>query len=355
MLTVTPTRLAALRGLVEEVRQGRRGWWTGLGLRILSWPYGLAVGVRNRLYDHGGQAVIRAPVPVLSIGNLTVGGTGKTPMVEFFCRRLCDRGLRVAILSRGYGAADGPNDEALVLEENLPHVPHLQGADRARLADIAVAELDSQVLVLDDGFQHRRLHRDLDVVLLDATDPFGGGRQLPAGLLREPLRSLRRAGMLVLTRCDHLPAEQRALVKAEAFRHAGGGCPWAEVRFTPAGLDQCGGPTRSVDEIRGRDVLAFCGIGNPRAFWRTVEGLGARLADRRAFPDHHPYSRHDVERLAEWARSSRAHALITTQKDLVKLRVAELAGIPLWAIRIEAHLEHGHDAIDHALASLMHR
>src|SRR5437870_5928929 len=144
------------------------------------------------MYERGWNERRRAPVPVVSVGNLTVGGTGKTPCVEHVARFYRSRGLRVAVLSRGYGAAAGRNDEAMVLEENLPDVPHLQGPDRAALAFTAVEELESEVLVLDDGFQHRRLARDLDLVLVDATDPWGQGYLFPRGLLRESPASLRR-------------------------------------------------------------------------------------------------------------------------------------------------------------------
>src|SRR5439155_4635434 len=131
---------------------------------------------------------------------------GNTPCVEYLARHYRDLGLRVAVLSRGYGAREGRNDEALVLEANLPDVPHLQGADRVALARIAVEELESNVLVLDDGFQHRRLARDLDVVLIDATEPWGYGYLLPRGLLRESPRGLKRAGAVLLTRCDQVGA-----------------------------------------------------------------------------------------------------------------------------------------------------
>src|SRR5262249_26736647 len=157
---------------------------------------------------------------VVSVGNLTLGGTGKTPCVEYVCRFYRDLDLRVAVLSRGYGAANGRNDEALVLEENLPDVPHLQGADRVALARAAVEELESEVLVLDDGFQHRRLARDLDVVLVDATNPWGFGRLFPRGLLRESPRGLGRAGVVVLTRCDQVPDEERARLRQQVSRLA---------------------------------------------------------------------------------------------------------------------------------------
>src|SRR5205807_5814849 len=157
---------------------------------------------------------------VISVGNLTVGGTGKTPCVEYVARRLRTWDRRVAILSRGYGGDGGANDEALVLEDNLPDVPHLQGADRVALAKIAVEELESDALVLDDGFQHRRLARDLDLVLIDATQPWGFGYQLPRGLLRESPRGLKRAGAVLLTRCDQVDAAALARLGDQVARLA---------------------------------------------------------------------------------------------------------------------------------------
>src|SRR5438876_1130985 len=183
-------------------------------------PYRLAVWWRNRQFDRGGRAIHRAAVPVVSIGNLSLGGTGKTPCVEYVARFYRELGLKVAILSRGYGANAGPNDEALVLEENLPDVPHLQGADRLSLARTAVEELESELLILDDGFQHRRLQRDLDLVLVDATNPWGHGYLFPRGLLRETPRSLQRAGVVLLTRCDQVDERKRVQIQETIASHA---------------------------------------------------------------------------------------------------------------------------------------
>ncbi len=187
-------------------------------LRAGAVAYGAAVSARNFGFDRGWLRSHRALVPVVSVGNLTLGGTGKTPMVEWLARWFRSREVRVAILSRGYGHTGGINDEGLVLEENLPDVPHLQNPDRVALAQTAVRELESELIVLDDGFQHRRLARDLDVVLLDALDPFGLSQLCPRGLLREPVRSLRRAAVVVLSRADLVADAQRAAIRVEAER-----------------------------------------------------------------------------------------------------------------------------------------
>jgi tetraacyldisaccharide 4'-kinase len=325
--------LTSYHDLLSGQCRGLRPALQRAGLHAASMVYGTAVGLRNLLYDRGWKQSRRAPVPVVGVGNLTVGGTGKTPCVEYVARFYRQLDCRVAILSRGYGARGGCNDEALLLEENLPDVPHLQGADRFALAAIAVEELESEVLVLDDGFQHRQLARDLDLVLIDATRPWGYGHLLPRGLLRESPAGLRRAGMVVLTRTDQVEEDVRGRLRGEIARQAPG-VPLAETVHRP--MEWMNGPrTAPLDIVAGRPVLAFCGIGNPDAFRRTLAGIGVNPVDFRAYPDHHGYTRADVEDLRTWARrTGEDAAVVTTQKDLVKLRLARLGDRELWALRV---------------------
>ncbi len=322
-----------------------------LGLGAMGGLYRLGVSYRNLAFDRGWKPAHRAAVPVVSVGNLTLGGTGKTPMVEWVARWYRALGVRVAILSRGYGDASGINDEGRVLEENLPDVPHLQGVDRSRLADCAVEELESQLLVLDDGFQHRRLARDLDLVLLDALDPFGLGRSFPRGLLREPVSSLRRAGVVVLSRADLVDQPTRAAIRARAER-AAGPLRWATARHAPRDLVGGSEVTEPLESARGRKVVAFCGIGNPEGFRRTLEGLGVELADFRIFRDHHPYTASDVAELSGWARATGAELALTTQKDSVKLRLDALGLVPLRALRVGLEVLEGQETLAEALSAL---
>lgn len=334
----------------------RRGVWPTLlrgGLWAASVPYDWATRCRNQLYDRGLWECRRAAVPVISIGNLTLGGTGKTPCVEYVARFYRDRQRKVAILSRGYGSVRGRNDEALLLEENLPDVPHLQGSNRLDLAQEAVTRLGSEVLVLDDGFQHRRLARDLDVVLVDATQPWGHGYLFPRGLMREAPRSLGRAGFIMLTRCDqHEPCQRQQL--HDAISRLAPGTPLALTSHRPLGLVNSDRSTAELALLADRPVAAFCGIGNPEAFRQTLLGLGAQVRAFRTFPDHHPYPRTDVEELDSWARQQATECVVvTTQKDLVKLRTTRLGDKPLWALRIGLHFESGQDAFDRKLSSVL--
>ncbi len=332
--------------LVSGRRRGLGPALARAGLTAASVPYGAAIRVRNRLFDAGWKSRHPAGVPVVSVGNLTLGGTGKTPCVEYVARFYRQRSVRVAILSRGYGGTGGANDEARVLEDNLPDVPHLQGADRVALAAAAVEELEAELLILDDGFQHRRLRRDLDLVLLDATDPFGHGRLFPRGLLREPASSLRRADAVLITRCDQV-SESSVNELTQRIRSFAPGRPIVQTTHTPVAWMQHDQPDRPVEAHRGRPVAAFCGIGNPEAFQRTLRDIGADPVATRTFPDHHPYSRADVDDLRVWARQQPADAaLVTTQKDLVKLRVDQIGERDLLALRIGLTVRPGPDADD---------
>ena len=322
-------------------------------LRLAETPYSLAMRWRNARYDTGRAKCTQFDVPVVCVGNLTLGGTGKTPMVEWLARWLRARGLRVTLISRGYGADDGaPNDEALELEQKLPDVPHLQNPDRVAAARFAVEELECEAIVLDDGFQHRRLARDLDIVLLDALEPFGYGHVFPRGLLREPASGLRRAEVVVLSRADLIDAAARARIRAEVERLAPDAA-WAEVIHAPQRLLNSLGEEQSLDALRGTRVAAFCGLGNPTGFRRTLESCGCTLAGFREFPDHHAYTRADVESLATWAAELQAALVVCTHKDLVKLKCEVIGRVPLVALAIGIEFLTGREALETQLEAIL--
>jgi len=371
----------AFRDLVSGRRQGVAAAVLRGGLRLAEVFYAGAVRWRNRRYQSGAAAVHRMNVPVVSVGNLTLGGTGKTPMVEWLARWFRARGVRVAIVSRGYGAAAGTqNDEALELARKLPDVPHVQNADRAAAARKLIAEFQSQVILLDDGFQHRRIGRDLDIVLLDALEPFGFGHVFPRGTLREPIDGLRRADVVALSRADMLDAGQREDIWQTVLRYAPQAIR-AEVVHAPRMLLAASGllkkgtgsePTsenhakndgsevpvplfQPLERIRPLAVAAFCGLGNPAGFRHTLETCGCRLAAFREFPDHHRYTRADVQSLAAWAKGLDVSAVLCTEKDLVKLSVDQLGGRPLWALGVGLEFLAGQQAVEAELAKFVGR
>ncbi|MFM9026334.1 MAG: tetraacyldisaccharide 4'-kinase [Planctomycetaceae bacterium] len=334
---------AAFRRLVDGSARGPAAVAARGCLAALAAPYAVAVAARNAAYDAGLFPVHRASLPVISIGNLTLGGTGKTPLVAWTVRLLAAAGRRPAIVSRGYGAAAGAtSDEAAELGLLVPGVPHV--ADRDRVAAVGrAAAADADCAVLDDGFQHRRLGRDLDIVAIDATDPFGCGRIFPRGLLREPLAGLGRADAVVLTRAAAVDAERRHEIRAAlaAARRTERPVVWAESEHAPVSLRRWTAGPLPLDSLRGRRVLAFAAIGNPAAFGATLAGLGADVVDFRAFADHHAYGPADLAALAARAAAEQADLVVTTLKDLVKVRRDDLGGVPLAAVEIAIHLTSG--------------
>jgi tetraacyldisaccharide 4'-kinase len=321
------------------------------GLTFASLFYGAAIRLRNQAFDVGAIRASRASVPVISVGNLTAGGTGKTPIVAAIVDWCTSHGLRPVILSRGYRShADGVNDEKLVLDRLCPSVIHLQGPDRVDLARVACDQHSAQVLILDDGFQHRRLARDLDLVLIDALEPWGAGRLLPRGLLREPRSSLQRASAVILTRVDQCGPQAKTRILEEIRCYGRDEAP-IEAVFRPCGLVNAQGDRASVESLH--TVAAFCGIGNPEAFRRTLIDAGIRqIAAFRSFRDHHHYSAEDLEGLARWGREQGASALVTTLKDLVKIPHGRLGDLPLWALNIRAEFMVGDERFSNQLQNL---
>jgi tetraacyldisaccharide 4'-kinase len=286
--------------------------------QALAWPltvpYGTAVRVRSRAYEMGLLRPKRLDARVISVGNLTVGGTGKTPMVLWIAQRLLEQGKRVGILTRGYRGTTGPDgptsDEVQIFKARLgDQVAIGVGADRfARGNDLTVQGIDW--LILDDGFQHMQLARDVDIVLIDATNPFGGGRLLPAGFMREPKAALRRADIIVITRSSRAPAVEAA-VRRETNAPIFYARPWLDsVRSLarPA-------PNAEVKEARLRKWFAFCGIGNPAAFVSDLREWGFQICGPRFFRDHHRYTQQELDALAKQARAAGADGLLCTEKD----------------------------------------
>jgi tetraacyldisaccharide 4'-kinase len=288
-------------------------------LRAASLGHRLAVCIRNALYDRHVLRMRRADAAVLSIGNLTTGGTGKTPLVVWLCRHMQERRLRCAILTRGYKTRKGElSDEPALLAAQCPDVPVVVNPDRVAGAGEAIRIYGAQVLVMDDGFQHRRLARDLDIVAIDATEPFGYGRVLPAGLLREPITGLQRAHAVVLTRCDQVAEDVLSRIEEQVLR-INRNLAIARSIHAPVCVRMSEGGEVPFEQLRGKRVFAFCGIGNPRAFFRTIEQLGAILVGSSVFDDHYRYTTEDLEAVQGQARDRQADLVLTTQKDWTRI------------------------------------
>ena len=307
---------------------------------------------RNRRYDAGLAAVHRVDAAVVSVGNLTLGGVGKTPMVLWLAQWLSARSVPLAIVSRGYGARGGTNDEARELAQRLPDVPHLQNPDRVAAAREAIRRHAVRMILLDDAFQHRRIARDLDIVLLDAFEPFGFGRVFPRGTLREPVEGLRRADIVALSRRDVLESRERAGLRAQVADIAPQAA-WIELAHVPKTLVAASGKQAPLDSLDGRPVVGFCGLGNPAAFRRSLEQGSWRLVDFREFPDHHVYTPRDLDRLADWARGLGAEAVLCTRKDLVKLDGDRLGMAPLWAMSVDLEILEGRGVLETRLEALL--
>jgi tetraacyldisaccharide 4'-kinase len=329
---------------IHELLSGRR---RDVGATLLrgalsvgSWGYASVMHLRNMAYDRRWLSIQQVAAPVISLGNITTGGTGKTPTAAWLANWLVAEGHRPGLLSRGYrsleqepgGDIPAGNDEKMVLDRLCPNVPHLQQRDRVASGRRLVQEFGCNVLILDDGFQHRRLHRDLDVVLVDALQPWGFEHVLPRGLLREIKSGLRRADLIVITRADQCTTIEREVIKSELQRIRGtSDC--VEIAFAPTRLVGLDGSVQPVNWAATKPGLAFCGIGNPDGFRRTLATIGM-TTELKVFPDHHHYQAADLDTLAERARSLSAEVVLTTLKDFVKIRPESWTGPPLYAVEI---------------------
>jgi tetraacyldisaccharide 4'-kinase len=322
---------------------------------LIAWFYDKVTALRNLLFDLGVLRSHKLNCPVISVGNLTVGGTGKTPMVVWLARFLADHGWRVGIVSRGYGGvesggviivSDGESiladselsgDEAQLLARRLPGIPVFCSTKRVKAGKVAVEEFKCEILILDDGFQHRYLARDLDVVMLDARSPFGNGRLFPRGIMRERDSALARAQVLVLSRFDH--SEDALKGREDLLRE------WPDKRIARAAhrpvrlfaaADQ---RERPLSSLKDSSLAAFAGIGRPDDFFKTVQSLGARLVYAAALPDHHPITPELLSSLVREASGLKPELWLTTEKDWVRLPHLVPEGMELWVVAVEVDLE----------------
>ena len=324
-------------------------------LYLLSLLYGGAVRTRVLFYSIGFRTSKRLPCPVISVGNITVGGTGKTTLVMALAKGLMERGTPVAILSRGYKrkrsseplVSDGQTiflspeesgDEPFLMSEALQGIPVLVGKDRYVTGQIALRRFGVRGLLLDDGYQHLQLHRDLDILLIDSHIGFGDGHLLPRGVLREPFAHLRRAHLFLFTKAEHLETCQEL---EAVLRRTHPSSQVFHSHYEPMGLIGPGREWEELPSFRGKRVLALSGIASPDSFAFLLRRCGMEIVEEAIYPDHHPYNTKDLAHIEEKSRG--VDWVVTTEKDMVKLRKLNINRLPIRALRIEVRIREGED------------
>ena len=343
-------------------RKSRGAFWrlAGVLLILLSWLYGAVCEIRLLLYRHGWLKQERLSARVVSVGNVTVGGTGKTPLVVYLAQRLHERNYRVAILTRGYKRKksglveitqdtkerigwEDVGDEPRLLANRLPGAPIMVHKNRAVSGKRAIENHGSEILLLDDGFQHLKLRRDLDVVVIDSVNPFGNRRLLPMGILREPLSSLKRADVFVLTKTDQTSSQDELIEMLNAQNPA---APLARSVYRISGVEDLFDRSPvNPDGLRGKRALVFSGIGNPPSFEKTVKQLNVSILQHRIFPDHFAYREKDLVDLMMQARDEGADFIITTEKDSVRIPLVKRPDIPIYVLKIDLKMESGEELL----------
>ncbi len=342
-----PARMppSAERFALDLISGRRRGLSASLlrGTLAAAEPfYSAVVGVRNALRNHN-LGVKRLPRPVISVGNITAGGTGKTPVVQWLCQRLLEAGRHPAILSRGYKTADEP---AMLAAHFGARVPVGVNPNRFEAGQsILRHQPDVDVFVLDDGFQHRKLHRDVDLVLLNAAAPFGYNHVHPRGLLREPLTGLRRASAILITHADRATPARLVEVAQTARRYH----PDVPIHYTThvhTGLRSAERSHHPLSDLANQRVLIVSGIGDPQSFEEQVKGYAPHVVDCVRRADHSRYTDADVRALAQQARGLGADIIVTTEKDWIKIAAAggAAAEIPIWRVDLAIQFREGDEA-----------
>jgi tetraacyldisaccharide 4'-kinase len=379
-----------LVGLIEKpgADQGH-GWKTQalLGaLKQLSYLYRGVMQLRLFLYDNAIFRPFALGCQVISVGNVTVGGTGKTPVVEVFARELQREGRKVAILSRGYKKEEPPflrrlinrltfydrrcpprivsdgkalklnssmsGDEPYMLASNLPDVAVVVDKDRVKSGRYAIKELGCDTLILDDGFQYLSLKHRMEIVLIDCTNPFGNENVLPRGTLREPIKNLKRADFIFITKSDGTPQDE---LKAR-LRKLGPHAEIIECCHCARHLrDVYSREKRDLEFLQGLRVVALSGIAAPSGFEREVENRGATILDRKRFADHHRYTQQEIIDIINQSRNAGADAIITTEKDAVRFPLLERLDVPIYYLRVDIELLSGHEDFKACIARICFR
>jgi tetraacyldisaccharide 4'-kinase len=337
------------KSYIEDLMYGRRNsLFIGSFLRFLSVLYGLTIRLRCACYAHAFFKQKKVSQRVISVGNITLGGTGKTPAVMQIAGVLRRNRKHPVVISRGYGrndesalvvVSDGKQvlvdaatggDEPVLIGSKLVDVPVVADSNRFRAALFARHKFGNDTIILDDGFQHLKIQRDLDIVLLDAVDPFGNGKLFPAGILREPLSALHRAHAVVITGTERVenPGPLKSVIRQYTRARIFTSCQ------IPSDLvDVTTGERKPLSALRGAAVLAFSGIARPASFVSLLRSLGAEVKAELPYPDHYAYKSSDLAAIAQRAADERIDMIVTTEKDAVRLRDLSSGGIV--ALRVE--------------------
>jgi tetraacyldisaccharide 4'-kinase len=315
------------------IERDQKSLWL-LPLYVTAFIYGGAVSLRNILYDHNILPEKKVETTVISIGNITMGGTGKTPTVITLARLLRKHGYRPAVVSRGYGGksrnpvnivSDGKTvlmhpreagDEPVLIARSLPAIPVVTGRNRYVAAKHALKEFDIDLIILDDALQHRALFRNIDILLLDADRPFGNGLLIPGGMLREPTGSVKRAGIVIMTSAAEQSASSVPHIIEKDFPKKPVFTGYRKATAVMKGLSKT---ILSTNYLYGKRIFAFSGIARPNNFLETLTSLGGIIAGTLVFSDHHAYKREDLTNITDGAATSRAEIIVTTEKDFIKL------------------------------------
>jgi tetraacyldisaccharide 4'-kinase len=338
------------------------------GLSALSVAYRAALAVRDRAYRWRLLHTGRLACPVISVGNLTLGGSGKTPTVELAVRTLRELGAAPAVVSRGYGRvtrgvlvvadreavradARAAGDEPLLLAERLPGVPVVVGENRFEAGRVAVERCGATALVLDDGFQHRTLAKDLEILVVQGRAPWGNARVFPRGMLREPLSALARAHAVIATNPSDADAVATVAATVRRFNREAAMLA-ARYRVEDAIETQTGRRVPATG-LAGRRLIAFAGLGSPEGFAETLDSVAIRRVGFVEFPDHHWFTERDLSELARDARAAGAQGLITTEKDWVRVRALSPPRLPLWVLPVRLVIESGLETWQRLLAAVL--
>ena len=365
MMSVSISVQAYLYRLIHGEERGLIATLLLALLRLLSLLYGCVIVLRVFLYKQGILSQHRLPCKVISLGNITVGGTGKTPTAQTLAAAIRDQGFKVAILNRGYRSdwrgevgvvsdgrhiymtANEAGDEAFQLAKNLPGIPVLIGKNRALSGQYAVEQFQVDVVILDDGYQHLQLARDVNIVLIDALNIFGNNYLLPRGTLREPLRNLDRADAVLLTKVDQSNDEALTTIRSTLARY-NDKAVIVESVHRPQGFSEVANWYKNAataiqpsDTLRAVKILAFSGIGNPSSFEQTLHDLNTDIVTAVRYPDHYSYAMSEMQRLMQQAIDVGAQALVTTEKDAVKIPAEFIHSqrpLPVYVLTIEVEL-----------------